>query len=75
MRSDEGIYTLTQVISYMLDDKVAEILRGRIDNTSHTVEYYGPHSTAMPEDKRGTTHISVLGPEGDAVALTSTING
>ena len=59
----------------MLDDKVAEILRSRIDNTSHTVDYYGPHSTEPPEDKRGTTHISVLGPEGDAVALTSTING
>lgn len=59
----------------MLDDKVAELLRLRIDNSSHTVDYYGAHSTAKPEDKRGTTHISVLGPGGDAVALTSTING
>ena len=59
----------------MLDDNVAESLRLRIDNTSHPVNYYGPHSTATPVDKKGTTHISILGPDGDAVALTSTING
>eukprot|EP00795_Rhopilema_esculentum_P004505 gene4505-20752_t len=57
-----------EVIRYMLDDKIAENMRLRIDNVSHTVNYYGPHSTAKPEDKRGTSHISVLGPDGDAAA-------
>eukprot|EP00794_Sanderia_malayensis_P007866 gene7866-8716_t len=63
-----------EVIKYMLDDKIAENMRARIDNVSHTVNYYGPHSTAKPEDKRGTSHMSVLGPHGDAASLTSTIN-
>ena len=58
----------------MLDDKIADNMRARIDQVSHTVNYYGPHSTTKPEDKRGTTHISVLGPDGDAASLTSTIN-
>ena len=69
------LFFFFQVVQYMLNDKVAENLRSRIDNESHPVDYYGPHSTADPEDKRGTTHISVLGPNGDAVSLTSTING
>ena len=58
----------------MLDDKIADNFRARIDNVSHTVNYYGPHSTAKPEDKRGTSHISVLGADGGAAAITSTIN-
>jgi len=63
-----------EVLKYMLDDKIADNFRARIDNVSHTVNYYGPHSTAKPEDKRGTSHISVLGPDGGAAAITSTIN-
>ena len=47
----------------------------RQTNDSYTVNnasYYGA-DFSTPED-HGTTHLSVLAPNGDAVAVTSTIN-
>jgi gamma-glutamyltranspeptidase/glutathione hydrolase/leukotriene-C4 hydrolase len=35
-------------------------------------QYYG--GTWLDKLKTGTAHISVIGPDGDAVALTSTVN-
>ena len=58
----------------MLDEKVAANMRARSDNVSHTVDYYGPYSSNKRVDQQGTSHISVLGPNGDAVSLTSTVN-
>lgn len=44
-----------------------------IDNkTFHDPSYYGAHYDE--EMTPGTTHLSLVGPEGDAVALTSTVN-
>jgi gamma-glutamyltranspeptidase/glutathione hydrolase/leukotriene-C4 hydrolase len=40
--------------------------------THHNPQYYGGHFDV--QDTPGTTHISVVGPAGDAVAFTSTIN-
>jgi len=42
------------------------------DNQTHPVEYYGP-DFVMPND-HGTSHLSIFTADGDAVALTSTIN-
>lgn len=52
----------------------AEMYRKRIDDgrTFNETEHYGA-SFALPED-HGTAHISVLAPNGDAVAITSTVN-
>jgi len=63
-----------EVVKYMLDEKVANNMRARIDNVSHTVDYYQPYSKLSIEEANGTSHMSALGPNGDAVSLTSSIN-
>ncbi|CAH1800466.1 unnamed protein product [Owenia fusiformis] len=42
------------------------------DNQTHDLLYYGP--TFYDRETKGTAHLSVLGPDGSAVACTSTIN-
>ncbi|CAK9822860.1 Glutathione hydrolase 1 proenzyme [Anthophora retusa] len=46
--------------------------RIRIDRTCNNASYYGA-VTVTPEDS-GTSHVSVLAPDGSAVSVTSTIN-
>ena len=57
----------------MTDPKVAEELRLKIhDNKTFTnISYYGGY---FDSDQGSTTHMSLLAPNGDAVAITSTIN-
>ncbi len=42
------------------------------DDQTYGYEYYG--GTWLDQLKTGTAHLSVVGPDGDAVALTSTVN-
>ena len=42
------------------------------DRRTFSFEYYG--GTWLDKLKTGTAHLSVIGPDGDAVALTSTVN-
>jgi hypothetical protein len=42
------------------------------DHKTFGFEYYG--GTWLDKLKSGTAHLSVVGPDGDAVALTSTVN-
>ena len=42
------------------------------DDTTFGYQYYG--GTWEDRIKAGTAHISVVGPDGDAVSLTSTVN-
>lgn len=58
----------------MLDLDYAQEIRSKIesDRTNQYYEYYGA-SFSMPDD-HGTAHISVIAPNGDAIALTSSIN-
>lgn len=58
----------------MLSEELAAELRAKLSDTStnHTPEYYGGEYDI--QDTPGTTHLSVVGPDGDAVAVTSTIN-
>ena len=57
----------------MTNQTFAELLRQKIwDNQTHrNASYYGK---LQFERDHGTSHLSVLSPNGDAVALTSTIN-
>ena len=41
-------------------------------STNNTYEYYGAEFY-MPDDF-GTAHLSIIGPNGDAISVTSTIN-
>ena len=57
----------------MTNGTFAEILRQKIwDNQTHSNNsYYGKFGF---ENDHDTAHLSVLSPNGDAVAFTSTIN-
>ena len=62
-----------QLARNMTSDWYADSLRLLInDSRTFPVDYYGP-DFVLPNDS-GTAHLSIVGPSGDAVALTSTIN-
>ncbi|XP_077275212.1 glutathione hydrolase 1 proenzyme [Temnothorax americanus] len=67
----EGIDTL---LTNLTSNDYAEMIKGRIkdDSTSQDPAVYGA-VTATIEDA-GTSHVSVLAPDGSAVSATSTIN-
>lgn len=53
--------------------QAAEYLVSKIhDNTTYGLEYYEP--AFLDANDVGTSHLSIVGPEGDAVSFTSTIN-
>ena len=57
----------------MTSQEFTEQLRRKInDNKIHNVSYYGGFYSDW--DDHGTTHFSVVSKEGDAVAVTATIN-
>ncbi|CAK8693132.1 unnamed protein product [Clavelina lepadiformis] len=65
--------TIRQLAINMTSEWFADSLRGQIsDDHTWPVEYYGP-DFVVPEDS-GTSHLSIVGPGGNAVAITSTIN-
>ena len=57
----------------MTTEWMAADMKSRIDdNVTHDVEYYDPAFQLNTE--AGTSHLSILGPNGDAVSMTSTVN-
>ena len=59
----------------MLNISAAERMRSLItDNTTHNVSYYELPELFSPLSPTGTSHLSVLAPNGDAVSVTGTIN-
>ena len=61
-----------QVTKEMMSQATADYLRSKIwDNQTHHVDYYADFYVNVDH---GTSHLSVLDQEGNAVALTSTIN-
>ena len=79
-REESTVFSLTlplhdlQTVAKMKNETLAEILRQKIwDNQTHSNASYYRGNFHFEEDY-GTSHLSVLSPDGDAVALTSTIN-
>ena len=56
----------------MTMDWYADDIRTKITNESHKVPYYEPEFD-VPESY-GTSHLSIVDEEGNAVAATTTIN-
>ena len=68
------IDTGSQIVSRLLGDEMAKTAYQNINDT-FTVEdasFYG--SDYLVTEDHGTAHTSLLAPNGDAVAITSTIN-
>lgn len=57
----------------MLDAEKGEELRKLIDDKTHSYDYYGPINYHI-DVIDGTSHLSVLDKEGNAVSLTTSIN-
>lgn len=64
---------LTKIVNQMLSKDHAKYLREKISpNKTFNASYYGPiFGQAEPY---GTAHVSVIGPDGELVSVTSTIN-
>ncbi|XP_027037715.1 glutathione hydrolase 1 proenzyme-like isoform X1 [Pocillopora damicornis] len=62
-----------EVVKEMLDPERSEQIRRLINGETHSFDYYGPinYNTDITD---GTTHVSVLDAEENAVSLTTSIN-
>uniref|UniRef100_A0A0B7AUX9 Gamma-glutamyltransferase n=1 Tax=Arion vulgaris TaxID=1028688 RepID=A0A0B7AUX9_9EUPU len=71
---DEDFVNVTELVQNLTSKAYADSIRKLItDNETHSYEYYGP--TFYDQETTGTSHMSVLDHHGNAVSVTSTING
>ena len=64
---------MLQLVRNMTDPEFAATIRQKIDDSrTHEYEYYG--GKASPKTTVGTSQISVIAGNGDAVSCTTTIN-
>ncbi|XP_006621167.1 glutathione hydrolase 1 proenzyme-like isoform X1 [Apis dorsata] len=72
--ADPDFIDITQVLNNLTSVDYANMIRKKIkiNETSNDPTYYG--AITVPPDDSGTSHISVLAPDGSAVSVTSTIN-
>ncbi|XP_028396072.1 glutathione hydrolase 1 proenzyme-like [Dendronephthya gigantea] len=70
---DKNFLNDTQIIKDLLDEDYAKRIRMNITNQTYPdARHYGGYYANY--DPPGTSHLSVLAPNGDAVSVTSTIN-
>ncbi|XP_039270835.2 glutathione hydrolase 1 proenzyme-like [Styela clava] len=63
-----------EVVQNMVSEEHAREIRKRIDDTqTHLIEYYGESLLPLPED-HGTAQLGIIGKDGSAIAMTSTVN-
>ena len=67
-------YKIFQLVSNLTSNAYAFMTYQQISDlfTVNDAEYYGADFYNPPD--HGTSHTSVIGPNGDAVAVTSTVN-
>ncbi|KOX78785.1 Gamma-glutamyltranspeptidase 1 [Melipona quadrifasciata] len=72
--ADPDFVNITSLLSNLTSIDYAKMIRSKIktNKTNNDPKYYGVNMT-IPEDS-GTSHVSVLAPDGSAVSVTSTIN-
>ncbi|UJR13097.1 hypothetical protein I4U23_000121 [Adineta vaga] len=71
--TDPQITDITKLIADLTSTTYATDIRERInDEKTYDPEYYG--GIWFDKSKTGTAHLSLVGPDGDAIAFTSTIN-
>ncbi|XP_078033870.1 glutathione hydrolase 1 proenzyme [Augochlora pura] len=72
--ADPDYSPIDSLVKNLTSKTYADGIRNKIkdDSTNNSPEYYGA-VTVTPEDS-GTSHVSVLAPDGSAVSVTSTIN-
>eukprot|EP00731_Ephydatia_muelleri_P017368 Em0010g466a len=67
--------TVQQTVQLMLSSSEASRIRSLItDNTTHNISYYKLPEFFSPLSNSGTSHLTVLASNGDAVSTTGTIN-
>lgn len=71
---DEGTPDIIKMMENLQSQEYADEVRKLINDTttSHNASYYG--ADFDPPKDRGTGHISIIMPNGDAISATSTIN-
>lgn len=71
---DESTGEVLETVTQLASKEYADTIRNQIrdDKTFNDFAHYGANSSVVVD--HGTGHLSVLAPNGDAVALTSTIN-
>ncbi|XP_078682131.1 glutathione hydrolase 1 proenzyme-like [Branchiostoma floridae x Branchiostoma belcheri] len=70
---DPKFVNVTELVRNMTSSDYADSLRMRInDSRTYNYTYYDPAFNLTSDG--GTSHLSILAPNGDAVAVTSTIN-
>ncbi|XP_043527261.1 glutathione hydrolase 1 proenzyme-like isoform X3 [Frieseomelitta varia] len=72
--ADPDFVNITSLLNNLTSIDYAKMIRSKIktNETNNDPKYYGVNMT-IPEDS-GTSHVSVLAPDGSAVSVTSTIN-
>jgi gamma-glutamyltranspeptidase / glutathione hydrolase / leukotriene-C4 hydrolase len=71
---DEASVEVIKTLEELESSAYAKSIRGQIadERTFNDYKHYGANTSVISD--QGTGHISVLAPNGDAVALTATIN-
>ncbi|KAK7106260.1 hypothetical protein V1264_017532 [Littorina saxatilis] len=71
--ADENFVNVTGLVANLTSRAFADHIRSLItDNSTHNISYYGP--TFYDRFTTSTAHLSMVDEEGNAVAVTSTIN-
>lgn len=71
--ADEDFVNVTDLVRNLTSYTYAKGIKDKIsDKKTHGIQYYNPHFSN--NDDHGTAHLNVLGPDGSAVSITSTLN-